>query len=195
MSALPFISPVLVPFLALAYRCRGGFLSLSGIFSWWGTTSARVFYWAIPVALSVMPISLLWCPACGLLAFLGLMIPHSAFQGSASLKCVIGMAGIGLVRLALILTPLAVFHPTVEVFSVVGLLSGLGYYAGWRWLNGHLFWQINSTSHCALTGSEYGELLTGAAFGLGIAGAWIYISLLSPLSWIEQIVKTVLGWI
>ena len=189
MSALPFISPLLIPALAFCYRCRGGFISLGN------TQYARLLFWVLPIIISIAPISFIWGVPCGLLAFAGLMIPHSAFQGSDSLKCVIGMAIIGLIRLALILSPLAVFHPMIELFSIAGLLSGLGYYVGWRWLNGKMFLKISDTSHCALTGSEYGELFTGAAFGIGIAGAWIYISLLSPLSWLEQIAKVVLGWI
>ena len=125
------------------------------------------------------------------------MIPHSKWQGSDKLLDVAMMGLIGLIRLALILAPLAIFHPIVECFATAGLLSGFAYYAGWKWLSQTKLLPITyggKVNYMCGGGSDWGELFTGAFFGIGIAGAWIYIFLTSPLSWIEQIVKAVVGW-
>ena len=152
---MPFFLILVFGFL---YRCRGGFLPTGH------TQVARLIYWALPVgAWAAFHSPMLIAPVCALAAFLGLLIPHSPFMADASAKSVIGMALIGMARLALILAPLAYYHPWIMAYAPIAGLSGLGYYIGWKWLNGV------SLGKFATTGSEWGEILTGAAFGLAFA--------------------------
>ena len=192
MGTLPYLSPLLIPFLALAYRCRGGFLSLSWLFSWWTTTEARLAYWAIPILLAILPVSFLWALPCGLLAYLSLLIPHGKWQGSCKFSDVAMMGLIGLIRFALILVPLSIFNPFVEIFALFGLLSGLGYYLGWKFFSTTNFLPVNyggKVNYLCDGGSAFGELFTGAFFGLGMAGVWIYHAVTSETSLIMKIIS------
>lgn len=181
MSYLFFISPTPPVWLAVAYRCRGGFVSLPN------TTLARIVLWALPVAVVCVPVSWLWALPCGVMAYLGLLIPHAWAQADTKPIHIAGMAGIGLVRFALILAPLAVFDPWREVFALFGLLSGLAYYIGHKWLETkviNLFGKPFTPD-----GAAWGELGTGFAYGLGFSGLYIMTALTSKISWIMRIVE------
>lgn len=187
-----YASILLIPFLALMYRCRGGFLSLQTWFSWWGTQEARLFYWVLPIVLCASPVSLVFSLACGVAAFVGLLIPHSKWMGSDKLGDVSMMGAIGLLRFALILAPLAVFSPFVECFAIFGALSGLAYWLGWKYLPAKQIFPLTyggKVNYLCACGSDWGELFTGAFFGAGFAGVWIYHVLSSPVSWIETILR------
>lgn len=148
------------PFLfSFLYRCRGGFLPTGS------TTFARLGFWAAPAALWACSINWRYAPFCFLAAYLGLLIPHAPFQASASLKNALAMSGIAMVRLALILAPLAYLYPLVPTVLPIMILSGIGYTVGWLFLNG-----IAAPFGFATGGSEWGEAITGFAFGLAFTG-------------------------
>lgn len=161
---------LLIPLFAFLYRCRGGFLGTGH------TQLGRLIYWVIPVGIWAVFQNPLLAPACALTAFLGLLIPHSKYMASATFKSVAGMGLIGMARLSLILAPLAYYSPVVLIFAPLGLLSGLGYYIGWKYLHGidsriyskgYSLLGISFTSGpFAIAGCEWGEVFTGAAFGL-----------------------------
>ena len=185
MSYLYYIAPLLPFLFGFFYRCRGGFLTPN-----WGTQGARILYWALPVIAVTAPISWMMAVPCGMLAFLGLLIPHGWAQNDTKPIHIIGMAGIGLIRFALILAPLAAFNnPFIEIFALAGLLSGLAYYIGWKWLNGFAFWVMNPTDHFAIGGAEWGECGTGIAYGLGFAGVYVFTALTAKISFILRILE------
>ena len=125
----------------------------------------------------------------GLLAFLGLLIPHSPFQGPpATVNKALAMGGIAMARLALILSPLILTHPWALCAVPVASLSGVGYYLGWSCLadadSGISFpgltlfgKQIIAPGQFATSGGEWGEVFTGWGFGVAFAiitGAVLY---------------------
>lgn len=148
---------LLIPIFAFLYRCRGGFLPLHH------TQLARLVYWTAPTAAwaSFINPSMGWL--CGVMAFFGLLIPHAEYQNDASAKSVAGMAVIGVARLALILLPLCYFNPFLGFIVPIGALQGLAYYIGYKFLDGK-GWKA-----FAATGAGWGEVLTGAVFGLAFA--------------------------
>ena len=154
------LCPLTVTVFAFLYRCRGGFLPLGS------TQAARVMYWATPIAAWGYAVIGWYGLLCGVMAFIGLLIPHGKYQAGCDLDSIVGMGVIGMVRLALILTPMVAVHSLVFLLVPLGFLSGLGYGAGWAFLNGR-DWLI------AKGGSEWGEVLTGAAYGLAFSLAGV----------------------
>ena len=113
------------------------------------------------------------------MAYVGLLVPHSAFQNNNSFVSVIGMACIGLTRLLLILLPLVYFYPNILLVWPLAMLQGIAYYIGWTFLNGvdsgisttgfNLLGITFQGGKFAVTGSEWGEFLTGCVFGASLA--------------------------
>jgi hypothetical protein len=137
---------LLVPIFSFLYRARGGLIPTGH------TQLARLLFWAGPITLMGMYIQPYWGALCGLMAFLGLMIPNGSTVSSAALKAAVGQSFIGYARLLLILAPLAYFNPSILMFTPFGLLAGLAFYVGWK---------LDSQF-----GNAIGEWLTGAMFGL-----------------------------
>ena len=181
MSYLFFLALMLPFILGFLYHCRGGFIALGSTFL------ARLVFWALPIALVILPISWMWAIPCGMLAYLGLLIPHAWAQADTKPLHIVGMAGIGLARLAMILVPLAVFNPWVELFSLAGLLSGLGYYIGHKWLEAKVVKLFGKS--LTPDGAAWGELFTGFAYGLGFSGLYIFHALTSKISFIMRAVE------
>jgi hypothetical protein len=170
------------------YRCRGGFIGLGH------TQLARLIWWALPVALamtgvllangSVFLTSLDAGAASGALAFVGLLIPHAEFQGKDNpAQSMTGMALVGAVRCALIMIPIAPHVFAMWFLPLFGAMAGPAYRHAWRFLDGidsgisvpsiDIFGFRTIAGHFAVTGGEWGEVLTGAAigFGIGLLGA------------------------
>jgi len=157
------------------YRCRGGFLGTGSTFL------ARLLFWAIPVAVWGLCADWQVGLLCGVMAYVGLLIPHSIFQSNNSLFSVVGMAGVGLARMLLILAPIAYFIPSVLIVLPLAMLQGLAYYIGWTFLNGvdskistsgfTVFGFTFEAGHFAISGGEWGEFLTGVVFGGALATA------------------------
>lgn len=147
----------LIPLFAFLYRCRGGFLPLGN------TQAARLLYWAIPIGITCGIISGWWVTgvACGALAFLSLLIPHG-FAQNRGLSHYFDMALVGGLRMLIVLV--GFWSLSVLPFAVIGMLSGIAYAIGWELLDGsevRLFGQ-----QFAQNGAEWGEVLTGAAYGI-----------------------------
>ena len=86
---------------------------------------------------------------------------------------VLGMAAIGLARLSLILAPLAWFNHSLVWFFPIGLLHGLVYYCGNKWLFKYdipLKW---NEARFTDGGTSWGEILTGAVFGAVFACVYL----------------------
>jgi hypothetical protein len=173
------MSFLLIPLFAFFYRCRGGFLGFGH------TQLARLVFWVLPVTLWAATVSLVLAPACGVLSFLGLMIPHGWAQGDKKIEHLIGMGGIGICRLGLILAPLAYINPQIEILAVLGAWQGAAYYFGWE-LDGtdsgiktagfKVFGFDVQPGIFAKSGTEWGEVLTGAAFGLAFALTYLVVN-------------------
>ena len=155
---------------AFLYRARGGFVHMSG------TNVARWCLWCSPLALYafIVGLRLTAYEAAGiavmtfLTTWLGLLIPHGRFQADAKAKSIVGMMAVGAVRGLLIGAPLAVFFHEYLTLAVFGAFSGLAYLVGWKFLHGK---DSHVTFHGAVFakgGSEWGEVLTGAFYGLGL---------------------------
>ena len=187
--------------LAISYRMVGGFIGT-------GQTQIGRLRWAATMALYMAFASVVhhqpWLvtgfvfAACFVGTFLGRLIPHGVFQATASLWNSLGMAAVNIVRVALIVAPYALtFHDGKVWMSVdrmslsaLGVLGGVAYYIGNKWLNDvdsgiyfrttHLQWRIGKNpsqcpspagypdpmtagilDQCAVGGSEWGELLEG----------------------------------
>ena len=168
---------------AFFYRCRGGFLGMSF------PQLARLIWWAIPTSVAMTGVSLAHgsCflsaievgSVCGVTAFLGLMLPHGQYMDNNPVYDDMGhMSLIGGVRCALIALPIMTHVPMMGLLPLFGALSGAGYWIGWRFLHGvdsglhtagfTLFGLQVSPGKFAVGGSEWGEVLTGFAFGAGI---------------------------
>ena len=157
------------------YRCRGGFIGTGS------TTVARMLWWATPTATLVT--SLAQAHSAGpwnwvlfafifLLAWVGLLIPHGWCQDRGIIRntdmgCIGGWRAV-ILSLALIW----VLPGSVLTVWGGGALSGLGYWIGWEKLDGRelIVWHPTNTraddgsnhDHFAISGSEWGEVLTGA---------------------------------
>ena len=135
---------------------------------------------------------------CFVTTFAGRLIPHSKFEGMASIGNSIAMTVINAVRLGLIVAPYLFaelftqgqFHLLRVLPVAFAVFSGIGYYAGWKWLNGKdmgLYWRDSHTQYqisvppapmpvavgdttrlneCAVGGSEWGEVITGLGYQL-----------------------------
>lgn len=150
-----------VPAFAFYYRCRGGFIGTGS------TTLARCVFWAVPVGMFMHN------PLCGVLAFLGLLIPHAWAQADAKPIHVAGMAAIGMARMILILMPIIYISPVAILATLTGLGSGLGYALGYGPLSGKSIGIELNGDNLVSTPSSWGELITGAFMGLGMALAQV----------------------
>lgn len=168
--------------LAIYYRMAGGFIGL-------GSTQLSRLRWAAVMACYMALLSLVHhedilhalalLPACALMTFLGRLISHAAFQGGASLGHSIGMAVVNVLRLLLIVLPysfgslftLSDFHISRIFLALFGVMAGVAYWLGNKYLNtsdSGIYYRNNSCQstiadldHAAITGPEWGELLTG----------------------------------
>ena len=163
------ITSVIALMGALLYRVRGGWLPT-------GSTQAARLIWCIPTGLLVwrQAAGAPWWtgPAVVAMAFAGLMIPHGRqFDlGQANgrrREDAAHMACIGMVRLLLILSPVAlVAGPTALWWVYAGALHGVAYWIGWRLPRLRDRWWVPAAEPTA-----YAELLWGAAQWLTIAAA------------------------
>lgn len=172
--------------LAIYYRMVGGFVGLGPNHTTecrlrWAFTMAcymalvgLVHHLAFYMVLTIMPATIMG-------AYVGRLIPHARFQAGASLGNSLGMAAINVARIALIVAPYAFFSSWWHMgLAAFGVLAGVAYYAGWKWLDGKdsgIYWRNADTQyqtgfpsgvgapymldHAAWGGSEWGELLTG----------------------------------
>lgn len=165
------MSLLLIPLFAVLYRMRGGWLKPSS------TTWCRLVYWSLPVAVWGACAFGPWGLLCGLGAYLGLLIPHGRWFGGPAIEDAIVMGLIGLARAFLILASCVLAGtPEVLVASSLGLMSGVAYWIGWNWLNDaaspvaipsfRVFGVRVDGGNFASDGTGWGEVLTGAAFGL-----------------------------
>lgn len=184
----PFLSAVLSALvLAIAHRERG-----QG-HSWLGTQGSRVLFWGLPVGLVVYLLlagltldvhAAMIALACGAAAFIGMAgIPHGAGQnlrvpwsfspstttawpeddtlfGITRPERLGYLLAAGIVRLWLLSLPLMATHPTAVWLPIGGVAMPAGYLIGTRLPL--LGWRLTRAT-------EWGELLTGAGFGLAIA--------------------------
>lgn len=185
--------------LAIWYRCVGGFIGT-------GSTTLARLRWSLTMACYMTLVSLVhhegWVQALIILAattlttFVGRLISHSRFQATASFGNSLGMTVVTLLRMVLILAPYAIvnwldlsgFDYWRFLAAVFCVMSGVGYYVGWKWLNGkdsgiyfrntHRQWRIGDVvaitvpvsnpaymlDQAAVSGSEWGELITGFGY-------------------------------
>lgn len=171
---MTYLNLLLIPLFAALWRCRGGFLGTGS------TTTARVIYWALPVALWGYSVEGYVGLFCGVMAFLSLLLEYAPFQADNQLKHCSGMAGIGIARMALVFAPLFRLRPELVYLQYLGALAGAAYYIGWTYLDGFdsgisfpgltLFGkQLIQPGKFAVGGGEWGEVLTGASAGLVFA--------------------------
>ena len=159
------ITAPLVLLGGLLYRQRGGGIDLPI-----GTQGARAV-WCIPTGILVAALTGNWwlAPAVAAMAFLGLMIPHGAFQDDGTyagdwLTDAIGMSGVCAGRGALMTVPISALYwgwGTVDVLPMILLpaLAGLAY---------HIAWKIPSTIPHLERGCALGEFMTGCLIWGGI---------------------------
>ncbi|MBP2310485.1 hypothetical protein GBZ48_31560 [Azospirillum melinis] len=171
--------------LAIAHRERG-----QG-HSWLGTTGARILFWALPIGATVYLLlaglaldahAALLAAACGAAAYVGMAgIPHGAGQnllvpwsvtpttiwpeddtlfGITRPERLGYLLTAGIVRLWLISLPLVATHPAALWLPIGGVAMPIGYLIGTRMPL--LGWRLTRAT-------EWGELLTGAGFGVAIA--------------------------
>ena len=172
--------------IAVLYRTVGGFMSTGGTFT------ARV-RWSLWLALFLSFGALAHghgAIACAIVfagtalgTFLGRMIPHGFAFATRGWKLVGYMGSITFARVVLAFTTLAYFMPETLMLMPLGLLSGLCYLIGERFLKGkdsgfYFFdaaptmkhselagvWQMESRSEpqvMAKGETEWGECLTG----------------------------------
>ncbi|PWC74066.1 hypothetical protein [Azospirillum sp. TSH64] len=184
----PFLSAVLSALvLAIAHRERGQ------SHSWLGTTGARILFWALPVVGTVYLLlaglaldahAAMIATACGAAAFIGMAgIPHGAGQnlrvpwsfspqsttvwpeddtlfGITRPERLGYLLTAGIVRLWLISLPLMATHPAALWLPIGGVAMPAGYLIGTGMPL--LGWRLTRAT-------EWGELLTGAGFGVAIA--------------------------
>jgi hypothetical protein len=175
--------------IALAIACR----ERGQTHSWLGTTGARLLFWGMPVAgvvyLLVAGLALdaqaaPLAAACGVAAYVGMAgIPHGAGQnlqvpwsfsprsttpwpeddtlfGITRPERLGYLLAAGIVRLWLISLPLMATHPAALWLPIGGVAMPAGYLIGTRMPL--LGWRLTRAT-------EWGELLTGAGFGVAIA--------------------------
>ena len=167
------------------YRCRGGFIGLGRNM----TNPARLLWWVVPTAgliaalyhvrsghfsigLMLLCAGAVWLGLLGLKRFDDLPGGHGWCQGRGKLNY-LGMAVIGLYRHALLGLALLFWMPDLAaVLPFAGLLQGAAYAIGWELLHGRelIRWHPANPNaddgsgfdHFAKSGSEWGEVLTGA---------------------------------
>lgn len=154
----------LIPLLAFLYRCRGGLFPLGS------TQAARVLYWAIPNAI-VSALLLHWyginpwgAVFTGIAVWGAATVPHGQWMGSHDIEDTEMMAAIGWVQVTAMFIPLVFFFPKIFPLFFLGTLEGVAYCVGWRYLDGVRF--TSRGRLIAENGAEWGELLSGASFGL-----------------------------
>ena len=152
------------------WRCRGGFLGLSSTFL------ARVVFWCIPFSLWGWSTLGYFGLVCGISGYLGLLISYSAFMGTNKPTDCLCMAGLGIARLIVFLSPVLYLYPDLWWVCILGGLSGLSYWIGWTYLSNYdsgLYFpgwyvgdkEIIKPGAFATSGSEWGEIITGAFLG------------------------------
>lgn len=168
---MPLFYLCIIPFLAVAYRARGGAIS----FGAGKTTLARFIFWALPVGAICTLLSYSWCfplwigAICAVMAFAGACIGHSTEQ-SNNTEANIEMGGVTNIMLFLIMFPLAIAHhgswyslSNPIILSILGFLGAPAYIIGWRI-------PFSIPFLCQAKSTEWGEVLTGGfAFGLPLA--------------------------
>jgi hypothetical protein len=138
-------------------RLRGG-----GFWHTGSTQLARVM-WALPVGVlfGISSESLIVAAFTVVAAFIGLLSGNGRLQNDDSKDWKNG-AAVGVARLYLIFLPSFIFHaPSAAdlLLPILGVLQGAAYAFGWKYLHGYGVKGLRG-------GSEWGELLTGFAFGL-----------------------------
>lgn len=178
MLLLILVNILRTALLSFAYRCRGGFLATGS------TQLARLLFWDLPIAASASLLDPQIGWACGILAHITMIVPlnHSPFQNDTKLKSLCGMAMVGMERVAITLLPLIIFHNLIIALAIpVGALQALAYFIGRKVLidvdsgistKGFSFLGINfSAGSFAKGATEWGEVMTGAMFGLAFLAA------------------------
>lgn len=170
------------------YRCRGGFIGNGS------TTLARILWWAAPTGILLFALTyaasgeLLYALriglGAGLASYLGLLVPHGFAQDKTGKAEFIGMTGVAFLRLLLIL-PVAPCWiggvlPHLLYLPLFAPLQGVAYAIGWHGLDGLelVKWRPKNPQaddgsgydHFAISGSEWGEALTGAFIWAALCG-------------------------
>lgn len=154
---------IILPLLALLYRMRGGFWAFAG------TTVTRLLYWVVPATGAVWWLGWSYQKAalCGLGAYLGLMISHGKAVGTvfgrSDWAAASVMSSIGVFRWLLMTAPLLASLPNGALYAFWGVTHGLAYYVGNAFLDG-------KDGFIAKGGAEWGEVLAGFFYGLGLVG-------------------------
>ena len=168
-----WLSLLLIPFFAICYRARGGFLPLHS------TQAARLLYWATPhtlvlFSLLTIPVRLLvWGFICALLvvtfvsAFVSLLSSHGEYMNDDSAYDCLHMSQIGFMRSMSFTISLTFYSKYFLLMPIFGAASGLAYWIGWRFLKNVDSKVAVFNSRLTDGGSSWGELLTGAFIGLG----------------------------
>ena len=168
-----------IPFLAFAYRARGGAISLGPN----NTQLARILFWGIPIG--VVDIALcyvwhipIWIAAPGaILGWVSAILGHSSEQEDVPYPDNVEMGLVTSAMLLIISLPFGawfwfsfndheVFH-NPSTYFMVGMLGAATYIIGWR-----TPWTLNigSLTWCLPKSTEWGEFFTGAfAFGLPLS--------------------------
>lgn len=115
-----FAALIVVLAFGVLHRCAGGFIG----FGEGRTNAARLVWWAYPVAF------LFGNPLCGLMAWLGRLIPHGWCQNASNFIEVAGLSAIGALRALLVLAPLALFDLGALWLALIGFLHGPLYVLG-----------------------------------------------------------------
>lgn len=155
--------------LTLFYRMVGGFIGTGSTFKArliWSLAAGLYMGFAAVVQEMWVGEVILVALTSAVLAYLGRLIPHARFQGEASIKNTLGMSLIGFVRMAMLVTPIALVKFPLAQAAYTGLFSGVAYFIGWKFLHnvdsGFYFHHKDGRKDIfALGGSEWGEVLTG----------------------------------
>jgi hypothetical protein len=150
--------------LCIYYRMVGGFVGT-------GSTFLARLRWSLTIASYMLLLSIVhhqgYAPGfivfagSAIGAYLGRLIPHARFQATASLFNSLGMAAVNVARLALILVPYIYYDVTRLILAGFGLLAGVAYYVGNKYLAGKDSGIYYKTDVFAKGGSEWGEVLCG----------------------------------
>jgi hypothetical protein len=148
----------LIPFiLSILYRLRGkGRKNM-------GTQAGRVIFWVIPI----MALNAYYLPdwyiavIAALLSWATIAMSHGQYflqlhyTRKENWLCVAGMSSLGVLRCVALLSGWAWYNPYVFLLVPIGVLSGLGYWIGFK---------LKPTYQ-----TEYGEYITGFVFGVAYA--------------------------
>jgi|GEM_PF-4476416 len=164
--------------LAIYARMVGGFIGT-------GSTTLGRLRWALTIGCYMAFVSVVhhqqWVATasifvlCALGTFLGRLIPHAAFQATASLFNSLGMAAVNATRVFLIVVPYAVINwntvysdPFAVRFdldrlllALLGIMAGVAYYVGNKWLD-----NLDSGIYFRNTHSQWRIADTGIAVGI-----------------------------